>query len=127
MRTGGGDGRMDNDVQHNGHEGCTRGSGGYCRHDMFVHFQNKVGAGCNTRWLFNNARWKRGNDGKNKDDAFDSAGWDCFNWNEVNCVSGNGFYVPNKVCTLSLELLVSVLTHIFIQVAYFSSCYFLNV
>ena len=82
----------------NGADGCTGGPYGHCDHDLYVYFINKIGAGCSTRWLFNNARWKSGNDGKNaKNEAFDNAGWDCFNWNEVNCVSGNGFYVPNKV------------------------------
>ena len=87
---------MDN-IKDKNSKGCTGGSGGYCKHDMYIRFKNKVGDTCQTRWLFNNARWARGNDGASKDDAFDGQGWDCFNWNEVNCVSGNGFYVPNKV------------------------------
>ena len=87
---------MDNNDKTN-HEGCTGGWHGYCKHDLRVYFQNKVGDACGTRWLFNNARVQRGQHGKNRDDAFDSEGWDCFSWNEVDCVKGNGFYVPNKV------------------------------
>ena len=87
---------MDNAKDTNGN-GCTGGWGGHCRHDLYIWFQNKVGEACQTNWLFNNARVQRGNHGKNKDDAFDGAGWDYFNWNQVGCVSGYGFNVPNKV------------------------------
>ena len=103
---------MDNAANRNSN-GCTGGSGGYCKHDMYIYFQNKIGATCSTRWLFNQMRWKRGQDGKNLDDAFDSVGWDCFSWNEVACVSGNGFYVPNKVllsishlCCIAVGILI---------------------
>ena len=72
---------------------CTGGSGGLCHNDIKAYFKNKVGSVCETNWLFNNYRWKKGKD------AFDNAGTDYFNWDGVNCVSGKGFYVSNKVNT----------------------------
>ena len=61
-------------------------------------FKNKLGTNCQTRWLFNEARRARNQYDKNADDAFDGWWtWDNFEWNEVQCVAGNGFYVPNKV------------------------------
>lgn len=93
---------MDNNGRTD-HHGCTGGWGGYCKNDLIVYFRNKVGAYCQTNWLFNNARVQRGQHGDNGNDAFDSSGWDCFSWSQVNCVSGNGFYVPNKVLMTSYD------------------------
>ena len=93
---------MDNEARAD-HYGCTGGWGGYCEHDLKVQFWNTVGDSCSSNWLFNNARVQRGQHGKNQDDAFDSPGWDCFNWSEVGCSVGNGFYVPNKVCVHYLK------------------------
>ena len=77
---------------------CHGGHGGHCDHDLYAWFQNKVGTVCHTRWLFNEARRHRGTYGADEDDAFDGTdSWDCFDWNEALCVSGNGFEVPNKV------------------------------
>ena len=81
---------------------CTGGSYGYCDNDIYMWFQNKLGETCRTRWLFNNWRWKHGNDGKDKDDAFDSSGWKQFDWYETNCVAEWGFNVPNKVIVTAL-------------------------
>ena len=79
---------------------CHNGLGGYCDHDVIANFQNKIGAQCQTRWLGNEARRARGTYGYNRDDAFDGWwSWDYFDWNDVLCVAGNGFYVPNKVKT----------------------------
>ena len=80
---------------------CTGGETGYCDHDIYMWFQNKLGQTCHTRWLFNNWRWAKGNDGKNEDDAFDVGGeWKLFQWYQTNCIKEWGFYVPNKVMSV---------------------------
>ena len=99
---------MDNNDRTD-HWGCTGGWGGYCYNDLKVYFRNKVGEGCTTNWLFNQARVQRGQHGSNGNDAFDSEGWDCFSWSQVNCVSGNGLHVPNKVFIPNDTYLFSVL------------------
>ena len=76
---------------------CNGGWGGYCDNDLFIRFEDRLGNACQTRWLTNNMRVKRGQHGTNGDDAFDGSSWDSFNWSEALCASGNGFYVPNKV------------------------------
>ena len=76
---------------------CNGGWGGYCDNDLFMRFEDRLGSACQTRWLTNNMRVKRGQQGTNGDDAFDGSSWDSFNWSEALCASGNGFYVPNKV------------------------------
>ena len=79
----------------NGHH---YGAGGYCDNDLFLRFEDRLGNACQTRWLTNNMRWKRGNNLKNKDDAFDGKNtWESFTWTDAYCAKDNGFYVPNKV------------------------------
>ena len=72
---------------------CQWCSPDHCANDMKVYFKNKIGSTCTAGWLSFKAR-------HNKDvgDAFSKLnGWDCFDWDSVGCVAGNGFEVPNKV------------------------------
>ena len=73
------------------------GAGGYCDNDLILRFEDRLGNGCQSRWLTNFMRWKRGNTRKNKDDAFDGEGWEGFVWTDALCAKDDGFYVPNKV------------------------------
>ena len=49
---------MDNcDTCCNGHY---YGAGGYCDNDLRLRFEDRLGNVCETRWLTNFMRWKRG-------------------------------------------------------------------
>ena len=99
LYTGPGNGPMNNAEDQNAN-GCTGNYNGYCKHDMYIRFWNKVGDACNTHWLYNNARWAKGIE----NEYFTNEGWDCFDWTHTNCVSGWGFYVPNKVSWKNIYL-----------------------
>ena len=90
---------MDNAVESC--NGITQSYNGYCDNDYIIYFRNKYGQTCQTRWLFNNARWQRGRLEENGDDAFDSPGWDGWTWYQAGCAKEWGFYVPNKVLPIN--------------------------
>ena len=84
---------------HNGRYDCEERCYSHCSRyyrcddDLKVYFKNKIGTTCTAGWLSYQAR--HNNDVYN---AFSvRGGWDCFNWDSVGCVAGNGFEVPNKV------------------------------
>ena len=93
---------MDNADGETGCNGMHHGYGGSCVNDLRIRFEDKLGRGCTSSWLFNMWRVKwRTLSAVDPDDFSDGSGWNGFNYAEAGCIAQSAFDVPNRVKKLN--------------------------